>query len=191
METKHHYFFAVKLPKEMKDFLNGWLQSNKGDYEFGRWVHPDDYHITLAFLGYAEEKKLQDAIETMSTVLSEQPSFSLTLDQLGIFGPIKSPRIFWAGVVESEQLSEVQKKVFTQCLKLGFELDKKPFRPHITLARKYKGVSFFSAEKLKSIRTENHTFEFEVGEVVLYETHLDQSPKYKEFARFPLAAKHM
>ncbi|MDM5331956.1 RNA 2',3'-cyclic phosphodiesterase [Ureibacillus composti] len=191
METKHHYFFAVKLPKEMKDFLNGWIQSNQRDYEFGRWVHPEDYHITLAFLGYAEEKKLQDAIETMGSVLSDLSSFSLTLDKLGIFGSMKSPRIFWAGVVESEQLAEVQKKVFTQCLKLGFELDKKPFRPHITLARKYKGESFFNSEKLKSIKTEDHqTFEFEVSEVILYETHLDQSPKYKEFARFPLNAKN-
>ncbi|RKI99580.1 RNA 2',3'-cyclic phosphodiesterase, partial [Butyricicoccus sp. 1XD8-22] len=59
MSNNHHYFFAVKLPDEVKTFMSEWVQKNKREYPFARWVHPEDYHITLAFLGFAEEQKLQ------------------------------------------------------------------------------------------------------------------------------------
>lgn len=190
METKHHYFFAVKLPKEVKTFLNEWVQSHKENYPFGRWVHSEDYHITLAFLGFAETKMIQDAIMTMGNVLAGEQPFSMTLQKLGVFGPPKNPRIFWADVQSSNELMQIQKKVYEQCTNLGFELDKKPFRPHITLARKWKGDEPFEKEKLINLQTTEGSFvEFEVSEIVLYETHLDQTPKYHEFAKFPLTTE--
>lgn len=92
--SKHHYFFAVKLPKEAKEFLYEWIQARKGDFPFARWVHPEDYHITLAFLGFAEKKKLEQAIEKVKPILEKEVSFTLTLNSIGVFGPQKAPRIF-------------------------------------------------------------------------------------------------
>lgn len=190
MENKHHYFFAVKLPKEVKTFLNEWVQSHKEGYPFARWVHPEDYHITLAFLGFAEARMIQDAVKTMDNTLAKQRPFSLTLNKLGTFGPVKSPRIFWADVHQSDQLMQIQKEVYGQCISLGFELDKKPFSPHITLARKWKSEKPFEKEKLIDLKTtEGRGFEFQVNEIVLYETHLDKTPKYNEFASFPLTTE--
>ncbi|MFC5559046.1 RNA 2',3'-cyclic phosphodiesterase [Ureibacillus thermophilus] len=186
--SKHHYFFAVKLPKEAKEFLYEWIQARKGDFPFARWVHPEDYHITLAFLGFAEKEKLEQAIEKVKPVLEKEVSFTLTLNSIGVFGPQKAPRIFWADVESSEQLFSIQKEVYQQCVETGFQLDKKPFRPHITLARKWNSGDAFDIKTLMQIREENgNTFSFNVTEVVLYETHLDRTPKYVEYANFPLA----
>lgn len=182
---KHHYFFAVKLPNEAKSFLDKWVQAHKVDYPFGKWVHPEDFHITLAFLGFAEEDKKENAVNSMGEAISGIPSFSLTLNQIGTFGPPKSPRIFWAGVNESDVLKELQKRVYKQCLDIGFQVDKKPFKPHITLARKWKGEQPYEKGRVIPIDTDR-PFSFSVDEVVLYETHLDKTPKYKEFARFTL-----
>ena len=187
MADQHHYFFAVKLPNDVKTFLHNWIKQNKEKFRFNRWVHEADYHITLAFLGFVEEEKKTKSIQDVSSIITEISSFKLTLSNIGTFGSPKNPRIFWAGVNESKQLNDLQRKVYQQCLKVGFQLDTKPFRPHITLARKWEGEQPFEKEALLPIRTEDgEEVAFKVNEVVLYETHLDQSPKYKEYAVFQL-----
>lgn len=180
---KHHYFLATKLPKEVKDFLNEWVEQNRPEFPFARWVHSEDYHITLAFLGFAEESMKQEVVETMGQVLADERPFTLKLHKIGTFGPHKKPRIFWADTEASESLNSVQKKVHRQCINIGFQLDKKPFRPHITLARKWQGDTDFDVDALKEFE---NRLSFTFNEVVLYETHLDKTPKYHEYARFSL-----
>lgn len=187
MANNHHYFFAVKLPDEVKTFLNRWVQMYGSQYPFKKWVHPEDYHITLAFLGFAEKEILGNALEKVREVLKNEDSFELTLSDLGIFGPTKSPRIFWAGVKESEELNLLQKKVYKTCLDTGFKLDKKPFKPHITLAKKWGIETPFTMEKpVIPKNSEGGDFSFTISEIVLYETHLDESPKYKEYTLYYL-----
>ncbi|WP_235867555.1 RNA 2',3'-cyclic phosphodiesterase [Ureibacillus chungkukjangi] len=181
--SKHHYFLAAKLPKEVKEFLKEWVEANKIDFPFARWVHHEDFHITLAFLGFAEENMKQEVIETMAQVLINENPLTLTLNKIGTFGPHKKPRIFWADVEQSEELNEVQKKVYRQCTNIGFQLDKKPFRPHITLARKWQGEEDFDIATLTNF---DERLSFTIDEVILYETHLDRTPKYYEYARFSL-----
>ncbi|CAM5209568.1 RNA 2',3'-cyclic phosphodiesterase OS=Ureibacillus acetophenoni OX=614649 GN=SAMN05877842_11588 PE=3 SV=1 [Ureibacillus acetophenoni] len=187
MADKHHYFFAVKLPYEVKSYLDRWVQMHEPKFPFNRWVHPEDYHITLAFLGFAPKEMLEKAIIGVGEILSNQYTFELTLNELGTFGPEKSPRIFWADVKYSKDLNSVQKLVYDTASKVGFELDKKPFKPHITLARKWKSDEPFNRDKLTSLKnSRGEEFTFPVREIILYETHLDQTPKYKEFAKFTL-----
>ncbi|KGR79383.1 RNA 2',3'-cyclic phosphodiesterase [Ureibacillus manganicus] len=187
MANNHHYFFAVKLPYEVKTYLNRWVQMHDAHYPFKRWVHPEDYHITLAFLGFAEKEMLDQVLSKVADLLKNEDSFELTLNKLGIFGPAKSPRIFWAGVKESDEINLLQKKVFKACLDTGFKLDKKPFKPHITIARKWGIEKPLEHEKLPELKnSEGGDFSFTISEVALYETHLDQSPKYREYTLFSL-----
>jgi RNA 2',3'-cyclic 3'-phosphodiesterase len=186
VDPRYHYFFAVKLPKEAKQFLKRWVEMNKEQYPFKRWVHYEDYHITLAFLGFAEQSMLKQIIMQVHETLTGVDPFKLTIDQLGTFGKKTNPRIFWAGVHHSDSLCSIQKKVYNQCIRTGFELDRKPFRPHITLARKWNGEEPFNDKTLTSITIEGNSLTFQVEEIVLYETHLNQIPKYHEFYCFSL-----
>lgn len=52
----HHYFFALLLPQDIKSYLQEKCEQIKMDFPFKRWVHHEDYHITLAFLGHASEE---------------------------------------------------------------------------------------------------------------------------------------
>lgn len=180
---RHHYFFAAKLPAEAKAFLKHWVKAHQEEFPFGKWVHSEDYHITLAFLGFADEKLKQQAIDSLPEVLAGEEAFTLKLHKIGTFGAVKKPRIFWADTEHSEDLNRIQQKVHQQCRNIGFELDKKPFRSHITLARKWNGEQDFDAASLKEIQDR---IAFTVDEIVLYETHLDRTPKYVEYAKFPL-----
>ena len=181
--NNHHYFIAVKLPQEVKAFLKEWTDHHQSKYPFNRWVYPEDYHITLAFLGMVEEEKKEEIVRTLKESLVDAGSFTLTLNQFGTFGLMNKPRIFWIDVEHSDDLMRIQKKVFSEILNLGFRLDTKPFRPHITLARKWIGERDFDEKALTKVED---GILFSVKEVVLYETHLNAKPKYIQVASVEL-----
>lgn len=186
-KRKHHYFLAVKLPSEIKSFLHQWIEDRREDYPFLKWVHHEDYHLTLVFFGVIDEGKKEQLIEKVKAISENTPSFPLTFHQLGIFGVMKHPRIFWAGIQESKELNNLQSALFKACLDMDFDLKEGPFNPHITIARKWGEKEPFEEEKLMDIKDAGgKNISFSVTEIVLYETHSDEVPKYKEFAVFPL-----
>jgi RNA 2',3'-cyclic 3'-phosphodiesterase len=189
MERKTHFFFALRLSDEVKEELRKICLSLKEDFPFNRWVHHQDYHITLAFLGSAPDDKLKHACELVREQLKGQKTFSLHINQLGVFGKQEAPRIFWADTIREGNLNTVRDIVFSSCIQAGFELETRPFKPHITLARKWMGDRHFSDYQLKEMNPfSNSPLSFEANEIVLYQTHLDRTPKYEGIANFPLQA---
>ncbi|MFO1444192.1 RNA 2',3'-cyclic phosphodiesterase [Bacillus sp. Bva_UNVM-123] len=187
MEKRTHFFFAVSLPNETKRDLNESCRELKAKLPFNRWVYHEDYHITLAFLGSASSEKLMTAKKLVQSALKGEKSFSLHINQLGVFGKEDEPRIFWADTIQENRLSSIRDKVYSACVQAGFELDTRAFKPHITLARKWSGNHPFHETLLKINHPfDKHPLSFEASEVVLYETHLDQLPKYEKIAIFPL-----
>ncbi|WP_342432669.1 RNA 2',3'-cyclic phosphodiesterase [Neobacillus sp. FSL H8-0543] len=187
MEQQAHYFFAVKLPEETKVILKSHIEKLKGTLPFSRWVHYEDLHITLAFLGYAPVEKLRLANENVHESLRHSNILELKINQLGIFGNQDSPRIFWADTLESPELQNVRKKVFHACFEAGFQLETRPFRPHITLARKWEGEGSFHNHMLDIWQEiQPGPLTFKASEVVLYQTHLQKTPKYEVKTAFQL-----
>ncbi|KKI91630.1 hypothetical protein WQ54_13460 [Bacillus sp. SA1-12] len=187
MNTQTHFFIAVPIETEQKKRIHHWVTENRNNLPFKSWVHPEDYHITLAFLGHVESK---DQLSQLSKRVSEKTEdiqpFTLSLKGLDTFGKKDSPRIFWAGVEESSSLHYVQKQVFQACKDAGFKLDTKPFRPHITLARRWKTETpFIKPEAFEhTFRDDSNTFT--VQKIHLYQTHLDRVPKYETVGQFAL-----
>ncbi|WP_100331887.1 RNA 2',3'-cyclic phosphodiesterase [Bacillus xiapuensis] len=176
--NRQHYFFALALPPESKkqlhqQFLNLHLP-------FARLVHEQDLHLTLAFLGGAEEDQLSRACGYVAERLEGFGTFSLAVQSFGCFGRVDSPRIFWAGVKDSPRLMSLQQSVQEACGKAGFQLEARPFRPHITLARKWRGEEPFQLPAASPM------MEFAAEKVVLYRTHLDRTPKYEEAQAFAI-----
>ncbi|WP_313799471.1 RNA 2',3'-cyclic phosphodiesterase [Cytobacillus sp.] len=186
MEQSTHFFFAVSLPEEVKKELHKQCLAIKERFPFQRWVHQEDYHITLAFLGAAAEDKLEKAKKLVMTALNGQKAFPLQINQLGVFGKVDSPRIFWADTAKEERLNTIRSIVFSACLEAGFKLETRAFKSHITLARKWVGNHPFEVKHLKNHPFEKAPLAFQAKEVVLYQTHIDRIPKYEKIAAFPL-----
>lgn len=181
MNKQTHFFFAIKIPLETKLIMKKSTEKLIETLPFSRWVHHEDLHITLAFLGNAPSEKLTSAMENVQATLSGSEGFMLEINKLGIFGKLDSPRIFWADTKESNELQVVRKKVFTACVDAGFQLETRPFKPHITLARKWIGDKPFQQNLLNVwAELQPEPLLFNVNEVVLYQTHLDKTPKYEE-----------
>lgn len=178
MEIKSHYFWAVRLPDEAKQLIHARLETNKNLFQFKRWVHECDYHITLAFLGNAGREQLDASKEFIGQAISNIASFPLSINHIGVFGKPDSPRIFWGGTVREEKLYQLQKHVYRACIQAGFTLEKRPFTPHITLARKWSG-EHFEGQWLTEYNPFKDEITFHVNEVVLYQTQIGSTPKYK------------
>ncbi|WP_423407712.1 RNA 2',3'-cyclic phosphodiesterase [Heyndrickxia sp. MSNUG] len=190
MEQHAHFFYALELPAEVKEKLEKAKSELQEALPFKTWVHPQDLHITLAFLGNAGAPQMDAANNLIDSALSRQFKFELAIDHLGTFGRKDSPRIFWAGLEESKSLSVVREDVFSACLSAGFKLETRPFSPHITLARKWTGESSFTYKLIEEKNPfKDEKINFYAERVVLYRTHLGKSPKYEPLTIFPLASR--
>jgi RNA 2',3'-cyclic 3'-phosphodiesterase len=187
MSEKTHYFLAVKLPDPIKQSLYEATEGFQKDFSFKRWVHREDYHITLAFLGFANENQLMVVKKLVPQHIKDESSFPLTISQIGTFGLKSAPRIFWAGLNDSLELQNLRNQVFKACTEAGFQLEKRAFHPHITLARKWSCEEEFQPNQLdvnNMFRRQSLTFQ--ATEVVLYKTNLLQTPKYENLITFSL-----
>ncbi|MCM3787003.1 RNA 2',3'-cyclic phosphodiesterase [Domibacillus indicus] len=165
-----HYFFALVLPDDVKEKI---ADEMKGRNElFKRLVHKEDYHLTLAFVGAADLSGLEKACVFIEENIKHIPVFELKLTSFGTFGQKTSPRIFWIGTNEPSSLFDVQKGVAAACRKAGISIDEKPFRPHITTARKWAGSEPYVPDVLPEWPS------FPAAEIALYETKRAPGPKY-------------
>lgn len=100
----------------------------------GKAVDPHNLHITLAFLG-ATDARQQQCAEACADRITVPP-FTLILDSLGYF---PRPRVLWAGSEQTPApLSELVTMLRQGLAGCGFDLDERPFRPHVTLLRKVR-----------------------------------------------------
>jgi 2'-5' RNA ligase len=184
---KTHYFIAVPLANDVKERLAKWQETVAPRFPFRSWVHKEDYHITLAFLGDASVEQLQSVCQAMEQITKHHSPFSLSLATIGTFGNLDAPRILWQGVEKEEKLTALQRDVYAACVDIGFSLDRRPFKPHITVARKWQGEDEFRLDELRKGKTSEGSFL--VDRIVLYQTHLDRLPKYEAIASFPLSSE--
>lgn len=166
-----HYFFAAVLPGHIKKVI--FEEMKNRHYPFKRFTHPEDYHITLAFVGAAEMLSLQEACGLIEKSIQPISSFQLRLDSFGTFGSKTEPRVFWVGTNEPETLFQIQKEVAASCRKAGLSIDEKPFRPHITTARKWNDPDHPYKKK-----KEPDWPSFYLKEIALYETNPFTEPRY-------------
>ena len=93
-------------------------------------------HLTLKFLGEIDHGQIRQIKEQMTEAVAGSSPIRLTLDQVGVFPNTKRPRVLWAGLNNEEgALSALQQNIETELAEAGFPRDKKPFVPHLTLAR--------------------------------------------------------
>lgn len=98
----------------------------------GRRVHPEDIHLTLAFLGQVEDDRLP-CLEAAADAVQGVP-FSMQVARLGHW---RGPRVAWAAPTECPAgLAELEGRLWERLASCGFEREARPFSPHITLARK-------------------------------------------------------
>ncbi|QNK42580.1 RNA 2',3'-cyclic phosphodiesterase [Caproicibacter fermentans] len=125
-------FIAVSLSPEIRDTLEKVMRRLRLCCESGRFVQAENLHLTIAFLGEIPPEKLGEVRGAMDSVGAAP--FFLHVGGFGYFRR-EDGNIFWAGVERSEHLTGLYRQLYEQLQNRGFRLEKRAFRPHLTLAR--------------------------------------------------------
>lgn len=125
----YRLFVAIDLTESAKEAVSKLCGGLPGV----KWVDPTQMHLTLRFIGDADEVLFRCIKEELATVAA--PAFRMLLRGVGRFPPKRDPRVLWVGVERSEQLIRLQSLVEQALARAGLEPEERPFSPHITLAR--------------------------------------------------------
>ncbi|MEN1968166.1 RNA 2',3'-cyclic phosphodiesterase [Lentibacillus sp. N15] len=185
MTSFPHYFIGIPVSTEWKKTLFQWQKELKPLLPYKQWTNKHDLHITLKFLGPVEDKKIHLVAQTLQQ-LENQDSFILHVGGVGTFGNANNPRVLWAGARQQSRLSELHQVVESSLTAYGFAKEKRPYRPHITLAKKWAGTN--GNDELPNIM-ENYQHKIDkmrVTQVVLFQIYPEQTPKYKKVSSYEL-----
>lgn len=129
-------FIALELDASQQRFLGTVIRQGKQILPDLRWVDPQGVHLTLAFLGELDDAQLAKALAATQYAATQANPFTYRLAGLGTFGPPRSPRVLWMGISEpSATLDGVHHALALALEEQGFTTEKRPFSPHLTLAR--------------------------------------------------------
>jgi RNA 2',3'-cyclic 3'-phosphodiesterase len=100
------------------------------------WERPEKLHITLKFLGEVEQARVADLSHAAERAAVSPAPFELTVAGAGAFPPRGAPRVLWIGVGDSSgELAGLQSRLEDECAAAGFPRERRPFSPHLTIAR--------------------------------------------------------
>jgi RNA 2',3'-cyclic 3'-phosphodiesterase len=126
-------FTALELPERVAN----QLALMRGGVAGARWLEPEDYHITLRFIGDIDARKAQDIAETLGDI--RRPSPLVRFEGLSWFGGDK-PRAIVAKVKADSALMDLQAEQERRLRRIGVEPETRKYTPHVTLAR-LRGVA--------------------------------------------------
>lgn len=137
-------FIALEMPGDLRDRLGLGLAQLAREIRDVRWVAVQNLHLTLKFLGEVTQTQLIDLDRLFMTTAGNSAPFVLTPERVGFFCSGGEPTVIWLGLMEQRQLSALAAQVALDAQRLLPEVDRQPFRPHITLGRvkqPYRGPS--------------------------------------------------
>lgn len=126
-------FIAAELPEAVREALADESGMLRGCVR-GRYVSPDLFHVTLAFLGDVEASRVNTVIEALEEGCEDFGAFQVSLGEFGSFGR-RSKATLWQGFQEQGDLPALSGSVRERLQTAGITFDDKPFRAHITLMR--------------------------------------------------------
>jgi len=185
MRELHRLFIGLAVPDDIRrrlvERLDGWRKR----FAFARWAHPDDWHITLHFIGETESGKIPAIVRALNESAADARPFDVKLRGLGTFGPPARPSLL---LVLPDGRHEPLRALHAAlggalAREIGFAPEARPFKPHLTLARKYAG-----AEPWNPARAEAETFSasWTARDVCLFRSHLGRRPMYEVVHRAPI-----
>ena len=141
------------------------LSMLRGGVPGARWIDPENYHLTLRFIGDVDDMVAQEVASMLGRV-KRGGAFELHMEGLTSFGGRK-PRAVVATVAPAQPLIEVQAEHERLMQRIGLEPEGRKYTPHVTLARLRESSSRHVADYL-SARGLFRTATFRVERFVLF-----------------------
>lgn len=168
------------LSTEAKQFAAIWKNDRQLNSNHLNWTKPENWHITLFFLGDTSISKIALLQNLIGESFKNIQTFNAELVGLGVFPNSINPKVLWLGLEDIQPLMPAHHQLGDLLLQNGFSFDSKPLKPHLTLARiKHLNDRLIFDSLLNEFRQKTFGSVI-IDRIVLYESVLtSQGPVYK------------
>lgn len=131
-------FIAIRLSEEVRNSAGALINELKSSGVPVKWVHPENLHLTLKFLGPTEGFRIEQIRQALSSAAEGHTPFDLAFSGAGFFGSSRHPRVIWIALSDTpgyQALLNIQSDVERTVTPLGFESEDRPYKPHLTIGR--------------------------------------------------------
>ena len=130
-------FVACEVPDDVRETIGETIEGlRKKSGAAVRWIRADGVHVTLKFLGEVPVKKLPAVKLAIQEAVVGHAPFELEFSNIGTFGGREGLRLMWVGIAgDVLRLEALVRAVNAALAVVGFEPERRPFRPHLTLGR--------------------------------------------------------
>jgi 2'-5' RNA ligase len=174
-------FTGLEIPEAVTQSLS----MLRGGLPGARWIDPENYHLTLRFIGDVDDATAHEIASVLARV--RRTPFELRFDTLSSFGG-RRPRAVIATLAQTPALMELQSEHERLMQRVGLEPEGRKYTPHVTLARLRDSSSRQVADYLAS-RALVWTPSFQVTRFVLFSSRASVGGgPYVVEAAYPLAA---
>jgi 2'-5' RNA ligase len=177
-------FLAINLAPDVRDAIADAATPLREAAPDLRWSAAPRLHLTLKFLDEQAESAVPRVSAAIDAVAAKHFGFDLRVggDEhvVGAFPNFRRPRVVWIGVTNDPRLELLHHDVELACESLGFALEGRPFRPHVTLARVADRVDATVLKRLdKAAKTVEFDAESAVVSVDLMKSVTGKTPAYE------------
>ena len=142
-------FTAVIFDDEIKDSLCGVMEKLRPLTDKGSFTLRENLHLTLNFIGETDKENLVMDAMKKAVSLADAKAFELTFAGFGRFRRSEGD-ICWIGVEKNGQLIRLQKELADCLTDVGFVLEDREYKPHLTLARRVKFKDKFNQKEFEA-----------------------------------------
>ncbi|HKR85829.1 MAG TPA: RNA 2',3'-cyclic phosphodiesterase [Terriglobales bacterium] len=126
-------FVALDIPETIRERIASFIEEVRTLVPVVRWVAPESLHVTLKFIGERPDGMVESIKESLRKISS--PAIQISFRGCGFFPTEKSARVFWIGIEAGPALNQLVMRIEGELGPLGIEAERRPFSPHLTLAR--------------------------------------------------------
>ena len=129
-------FVAVVPPASVREAWEAFLEPRRVAGTELRWVLPESWHVTCAFMGRVADDAVDDLGEALAAVAARTAPLLLTVGGGGAFPHPDAAKVLWLGVTDgAPELGELAVRCRNAATGCGIEVEGGRFRPHVTIAR--------------------------------------------------------
>jgi 2'-5' RNA ligase len=179
-------FLAVTPPEAVRESLESLLGPRRDASTDVRWLPPENWHLTLAFLYEVDDARADNLGDLLAGVAARTAPFAVTVEGGGCFPHADAARVLWLGVAAgADEIGVLARRCRTAAARAGIDVEGGRYRPHLTLGRHSRGAK---VRGWLGVLDSFPALAWQVDHFALYSSELNRGgSRYRELQRFELA----